>query len=184
MAGSPSTGIAFASPIPQRIGDFDPTGATVVFDTSVDDYAEVWVDGELPRAAGQSGGSVVKGWNAENRLIVARDVRPGQQIQLAVFGANGPLSSPPTNFIYLRYAKLEFHRGGSGPYAVTPQEVNVDVLRLDPAIDVDRSGRIRRSSNWPRASNSPKGRSGRAAPIRRDAAVLRPQFQYHLSLRP
>ena len=121
--------------VPQRIGDFDPTGSTVVFDTSVDDYAEVWVDGELPRAAGQSGGSVVKGWNAENRLIVGRDVRPGQQIQLAVFGANGPLSSPPTNFIYLRYAKLEFYRGGVGPYAVSPQEVNVDVLRLDPAID-------------------------------------------------
>ena len=121
--------------IPQRIGDFDPTGATVVFDTSVDDYAEVWVDGELPRANGQSGGAVVKGWNAENRLIVARDVRPGQQIQLAVFGANGPLSSPPTNFIFLHYARLEFHRGGSAPYAVTPQEVNVDVLRLDPAID-------------------------------------------------
>jgi gluconolactonase len=121
--------------IPQRIGDFDPTGATVVFATSVDDYAEVWVDGELPRAAGQSGGSVVRGWNAENRLIVGRDVRPGQQIQLAVFGGNGPLSSPPTNFIYLRYAKLEFHRGGTGPYAVIPQEVNVDVLRLDPTID-------------------------------------------------
>jgi gluconolactonase len=121
--------------VPERIGGFDPTGSTVVFDTSVDDYAEVWVDGELPRAAGQSGGSVVKGWNAANRLVIGRDVRPGQQIQLAVFGANGPLSQPPTNFIWLRYAKLEFHPGGSGPYAVEPHEVNVEVLRLDPAID-------------------------------------------------
>jgi len=121
--------------IPERIGGFDPTGSTAVFETSVDDYAEIWVDGELPRAAAQSGGSVVKGWNAANRLVIGRNVKPGQSIQLAVFGANGPLSQPPTNFIWLRYAKLEFHPGGRGPYAVNPHEVNVSVLRLDPAID-------------------------------------------------
>src|SRR5512135_3420670 len=34
--------------IPERVGGFDPTGSTVVFETSADDYAEVWVDGELP----------------------------------------------------------------------------------------------------------------------------------------
>ena len=39
--------------IPARIGGFDPTGATAVFETSVDDYAEIWVDGELTRAPGQ-----------------------------------------------------------------------------------------------------------------------------------
>ena len=42
--------------IPDRIGDFDPTGSTAVFETSLDDYAEIWVDGELSRALGQSGG--------------------------------------------------------------------------------------------------------------------------------
>ncbi|HEV3052296.1 MAG TPA: hypothetical protein VGX50_18440, partial [Longimicrobium sp.] len=44
--------------IPEKVGDFDTTGSTVVFDTIVDDYGEVWVDGKLPRALGQSGGSV------------------------------------------------------------------------------------------------------------------------------
>ena len=39
--------------IPERIGDFDPTGSTAVFETSLDDYAEVWVDGELSRALEQ-----------------------------------------------------------------------------------------------------------------------------------
>jgi gluconolactonase len=108
----------------------------VVFETSLDDYAEVWIDGELARRAGQSGGSVVKGWNASNRLVIARDAQPGRKIQLAVFGINGPLSSPPTNFIWMRLAKLDFY-GGSvrGPYPVEPQEVNVEVLRLDPGID-------------------------------------------------
>jgi gluconolactonase len=122
--------------VPQRIGSFDPAGSTLVFATSVDDYAEIWVDGELPRAAGQSGGSVVKGWNAENRLIVARDVKPGQKIQLAIFGINGPISNPPTNYIYLRYAKLEFYKIPGAPVAAMPQEVNVEITRLDPAIDV------------------------------------------------
>ena len=121
--------------VPERIGAVDTRGTTAVFETSVDDYAEVWVDGELPRAAGQSGGSVVKGWNAANRLIIGRDVQPGQSIQLAVFGANGPLSNPPTNYLWMRYARLVFYPGSTGPVAVEPQEVNVEVLRLDPAID-------------------------------------------------
>ena len=121
--------------VPERVGNFDPTGSTVVFITSLDDYAEIWVDGELPRAAGQSGGSVIKGWNAENRLIIARGVKPGQTIQLAIFGANGPLSQPPTNYIYMKYARLEFHKVSAGPIAVAPHEVNVEVIRLDPAID-------------------------------------------------
>jgi gluconolactonase len=106
-----------------------------VFATSVDDYAEIWVNGELPRAAGQSGGSMIKGWNAENRLIIGRDVKPGQKIQLAIFGINGPLSNPPTNYIYLRHAKLEFYKVPAAPIAVAPQEVNVDVVRLDSGID-------------------------------------------------
>jgi len=121
--------------IPERIGQFPPTGSTVVFETSVDDYAEIWVDGELPRQAGQSGGSVVKGWNASNRLIIGRDVQPGQKIQLAVFGMNGPISNPPTNFIWMRYAKLEFTKGSTVPIAVTPHEVNVEVIRTEPAMD-------------------------------------------------
>jgi len=121
--------------IPEHIGDFDPTGSTIVFETQVDDYAEVWVDGELPHPAGQSGGSVVMGWNGKNRLVVGRDVKPGQQIQIALFGINGPISKSPTNFIFLHYAKLEFHRGPTGPMGVMPHEVNVDVIRVDPAID-------------------------------------------------
>jgi gluconolactonase len=121
--------------IPERVGEFDPTGSTLVFETALDDYAEVWVDGELTRRVGQMGGSVVSGWNAPNRLIIGRDVKPGQQIQIAVFGINGPLSNPPTNFIWVREAKLEFYRGTRGPIASTPSEVNVEVIRNDPAMD-------------------------------------------------
>lgn len=121
--------------VPERIRGFDPTGSTLVFSTSLDDYAEIWVDSEIARAAGQSGGSVIKGWNAENRLVIARGVKPGQKIQLAIFGINGPISNPPTNYIYMKYAKLEFHKVSANPIAVAPHEVNVEVVRLDPAID-------------------------------------------------
>ena len=121
--------------VPERIGDFATAGSTAVFETSVDDYAEIWVNGELSRTLGQQGGSVVAGWNATNRLIVGRRLKPGQKIQLAIFGANGPLSNPPTNYIYLRFARLQFYRDVAAPVAVTPQEVNVEVLRTDPAID-------------------------------------------------
>jgi len=122
--------------IPERIGDFATAGSTVVFQTSIDDYAEIWVDGEISRHAGQRGGSVISGWNAPNRLVVGRNVKPGQRIQLALFGINGPLSNPPTNFIWVREAKLEFYREADpGPLATIPSEVNVTIDRRDPAID-------------------------------------------------
>lgn len=122
--------------VPEKIGGFDPTGATVVFQTVLDDYAEIWVNGEISRFAGQSGGSVVAGWNAANRLVIGRDVKPGQKIQLAVFGINGPISNPPTNFIWVREARLDFYKPeAAGPRAITASEVNVEVVRHNDGID-------------------------------------------------
>lgn len=121
--------------IPESVNGFDTNGSTVVFQTALDDYAEVWVDGEIARALGQQGGSVVAGWNAPNRLVIGRNVKAGQTIQLAVFGINGPISSPPTNFIWVREAKLDFYKGSEVPIAITPSEVNVEVVRNDPAMN-------------------------------------------------
>ena len=122
--------------IPATVNGVDTTGSTVVFQTALDDYAEIWVNGEISRYVGQKGGSVVAGWNAPNRLVIGRDVKPGQKIQLAVFGINGPISNPPTNFIWVREAKLEFYKTeNTGPMAITPSEVNVEVIRLDEGIN-------------------------------------------------
>ena len=41
--------------VPDEVNGIDPTGSTVMFETSVDDYAEIWADGELTRFPGQSG---------------------------------------------------------------------------------------------------------------------------------
>ncbi len=118
--------------IPARVGDFDTAGSTAVFEITVDDYAEVWVDGQLPRQLGQTGEDLVAGWNVPNRLVIARNVKPGQRIQLAVFGINGPISDPPSNFIWVRSAKLEFYRA---PRVVTLQDAGGEIVRLDPALD-------------------------------------------------
>jgi gluconolactonase len=121
--------------IPERLGSFDPTGATVVFEVVVDDYAEVWVDGKLPLVLGQTGGPAVKGYNAPNRVVLTRDARRGQQFQLAIFGANGPLSNPPGNFIWVRSATLEFYKPPSATLAARKPELDGQIVRTDPALD-------------------------------------------------
>ena len=84
----------------------DCTAKTVEFVTTVDDYGEVWVDGKLPRRGGQSGGSVVAGFNAPNRVALA-DPKPGKTYSIAVFGINGPISATPPNWIFLGPTYLE-----------------------------------------------------------------------------
>ena len=118
--------------IPERVGDLDPTGATVVFEVVVDDYAEVWVDGALAHALGDTGGPVVAGFNAPNRVVLSRDARPGQRFQLAVFGINGPISASPANYIWLRTATLDFYAPGR---AAAAEPVAYELDRADPALD-------------------------------------------------
>lgn len=118
--------------IPDKIGSFDPTGSTVVFEVAIDDYAEVWVDGKLPLVLGQPGGQLIKGFNAPNRVVLTRDAKPGQKIQLAVFGINGPLSNPPGNFIWVRSATMDFYRTTQiGP----AQFVSTEIVRVDPGLN-------------------------------------------------
>lgn len=121
--------------VPQTLGGRDTNGRTLVFSTRLDDYAEVWVDGELARPYGVGGGATIGGWNAANRVVLARRARPGDVHGVAIFGANGPISDAPTNFIYVREARLELHEGLEAPVAVPPHEVNVEVERAAPELD-------------------------------------------------
>jgi gluconolactonase len=118
--------------VPNKVGGFDVGGSTVVFELVIDDYAEIWVDGKLPLVLGQTGGQLIKGFNAPNRVVLTRDAKPGQEIQLAVFGINGPVSSPPVNFIWVRSATLDFYRKGQVGGA---QSSPAKIVRLDPALD-------------------------------------------------
>jgi gluconolactonase len=118
--------------IPERVGGFDPTGSTVVFEVVVDDYAEVWVNGELPLALGDAGGQVVAGFNAPNRVVLTRDARPGERFSIAVFGINGPISASPRNYIWMRTATLDFY---APDRASSAEPVALEVQRLDERMD-------------------------------------------------
>jgi gluconolactonase len=101
--------------LPERIGDTDVAGSTVVFETVVDDYAEIWVNGELPVALGDTGGPVVGGFNSPNRVGLTRDARAGDRFVIAVFGINGPISAAPANYIWMRTATLDVYAGEREP---------------------------------------------------------------------
>ncbi len=81
-------------------------GKSVFFQTTVDDYGEVWVDGALPHKPGDSGGPVVAGFNVPNRLEL-KGASPGKVYQIAIFGINGPISFTPPNRIFLGPTFLE-----------------------------------------------------------------------------
>jgi gluconolactonase len=118
--------------IPERVGDLDPTGATVVFEVVIDDYAEVWVNGVLPLVLGTTGGPVVGGFNAPNRVVLTGDARPGERFQIAVFGINGPISTSPHNYIWMRNATLDLYASSRADAA---QEAPLEVERASGEID-------------------------------------------------
>lgn len=118
--------------IPHKVGDFDPSGATVIFEVAIDDYAEIWVNGELPLFLGQTGGQVASGFNTPNRVVLTQNAQPGERFQLAVFGINGPISASPKNYIWMRTATLDFYRSESIPSA---WDAPLEVIRTDAALD-------------------------------------------------
>ncbi len=118
--------------LPERIGGTEVAGSTVVFEIVADDYAEVLVDGAQPHPIGQPGGPVIAGYNAPNRVVIARDARPGQVIQLAVLVANGPFADLPANYVWVRSATLDVYRAPRRP---ADAETALRVDRLDPGLD-------------------------------------------------
>jgi hypothetical protein len=96
--------------IPAEIGSFSIAGAKAVFTVNVDDYAEVWVDGVMPRAAGRPSPAAIQGFNMPNRLVLRDNVAAGERFEIAVFAINGPISAAPANFLWFREAKVEFYR--------------------------------------------------------------------------
>ena len=96
--------------IPTYAAGFDTAGAMAVLRVNIDDYAEVWINGELPRAAGRTSPGTIQGFNMPHRLVLANPVAPGENFEVAVFAINGPISAAPANFLWFREAKIEFFR--------------------------------------------------------------------------
>src|SRR5580658_3475436 len=74
--------------MPRNAMGFETAGAMTVFRVNVDDYAEIWVNGEMPRAAGRPSPHTIQGFNMPHRLVLANPVTPGDKFEIAVFAIN------------------------------------------------------------------------------------------------
>lgn len=90
--------------LPERIGEFEVAGSRIWFETNIDDYGEVWIDGEWDSKAGS-----VQGFNITNRVSITENARPGTEHVIACLAVNGPFGKPGGN-IFLRWAKLDFEK--------------------------------------------------------------------------
>ena len=106
-----STGFTFAwyriaVELPQSLDGVEVAGSRVWFETNVDNYGEVWIDGEIDRAT-----AVIVGINASQRVEVSASAVPGARHVIACLVANGPLAEPRGG-IFMRFATLAFESPG------------------------------------------------------------------------
>ena len=87
--------------IPETVGGQAVQGRCLV-ETCIDDYGEIWIDGECDRQAG-----AVQGFNVPQRVVVSADPKPGDQHTIALLAINGPLAAPG-GAVFVRYATLAF----------------------------------------------------------------------------
>ena len=92
--------------LPHSLDGTDVAGSRVWFETNVDNYGEVWIDGGIDRATG-----VIVGINASQRVEVSGSAVPGARHVIACLVANGPLAEPRGG-IFMRFATLAFESTG------------------------------------------------------------------------
>jgi hypothetical protein len=96
--------------LPAMVGTANVAGRRAVLVVNVDDYAEVWVNGQLPRAVGLPSPATVQGFNMPQRILLADNTaKPGDRLEVAIFGINGPISLAPANGLFVREARIEFY---------------------------------------------------------------------------
>ncbi|MES1226169.1 MAG: SMP-30/gluconolactonase/LRE family protein, partial [Bacteroidota bacterium] len=96
--------------VPETIGKLNTEGTTAVFEVVVDDYSEIWVNGQQMHGFGQSGNGVISGYNTRNRVILTDHAKPGDHFSIAILGINGPLGMIPDNYIWIRNAVIDFYK--------------------------------------------------------------------------
>ena len=96
--------------LPETIGKLSIGGTTAVFEIVVDDYSEIWVNGNQSQAFGQSGNGLIAGYNTRNRVILTNNAQPGQKFSIAILGINGAIGKLPDNYIWIRNAVVDFYK--------------------------------------------------------------------------
>ena len=102
-----SVGLTFAwyrlrVTIPSNVKGEDVAGRRVWFETNVDNYGEVYVDGQIDRNLW-----VITGNNTPKRVLIEDSAVPGAEHVIAVLVGNAPLAAP-VGTIFIRYATLAF----------------------------------------------------------------------------
>ena len=92
--------------LPEVVDGQPVAGAQVFFETNIDDYGEVWVDGQIDLVRGS-----VAGFNQQQRVTVTTSAEPGAKHVIACLAANGPFGAPGGG-IFMRYATLAFESRG------------------------------------------------------------------------
>ncbi|MGE3541772.1 MAG: hypothetical protein AB7N91_30655 [Candidatus Tectimicrobiota bacterium] len=92
--------------MPETVKGQAVAGSRVFFECNVDNYGEVWIDGEIDRAIG-----AVTGNNTPKRVPVQASAVPGEEHVIALLVANAPLGDP-VGTIFVRYATLAFESAG------------------------------------------------------------------------
>ncbi len=98
--------------IPASIGKLNTTGTTVVFEVTVDDYCEIWVNGKQKIGFGQSGNGLISGYNNRNRVTLTDNAKAGEKFSVYILGINGPVGKLPDNYIWIRNAVVDFYKDG------------------------------------------------------------------------
>lgn len=92
--------------LPEQVNGVALREYRVFFETNIDNYGEIWVDGKLERPAG-----TIVGINAQQRVEVSHTAVPGAKHVIACLLVNGPLAEPRGG-IFMRYATLAFEMSG------------------------------------------------------------------------
>jgi gluconolactonase len=93
--------------LPESLDGMSLAGSNVLFETNVDNYGEVWIDGQMTDFAN----AAVVGFNAQQRVVVSPSAVPGTKHLIACLAANGPFAQA-RGAIFLRYATLAFETRG------------------------------------------------------------------------
>jgi len=94
--------------LPEQLNGVSLRDYRVWFETNVDNYGEIWVNGKIERPAG-----TIVGINAQQRVELSRTAEPGAKFVIACLVANGPLAEP-VGGIFMRYATLAFESSDRG----------------------------------------------------------------------
>jgi hypothetical protein len=92
--------------LPEQVSGMAVSGSRVLFETNIDDYGEVWIDGQIDRNTG-----VIIGINVPQRVEVSATAVPGERHVIACLAVNGPLGTP-LGGVWMRYATLAFESMG------------------------------------------------------------------------